>query len=555
VITREAEDRVAAPREKILEAVVEVDSFDIVIVGGGIHGACAARFAAMSGFRTLLLEKADYAAGTSSRSSKMAHGGLRYLEMFDFQQVFEGIRSREELFQYAPQAVKPERFLIPVPRRGWWFWLKLKIGLTLYDLMVQKKERRHRWIPRAKLSFKGFTPDRTDLAGCFQYTDGLMNDARLVIENIVSAREHGALCLNYAPCLQVFDDAGGSESLVQFADFLTKVVVTVRTRLVINCAGPWAPLVQKMESAGNGGLRAKYSRGTHALFNVPWRDPTLFLPLAEKGRYYFVWPHEGGTMVGTTERDVIDLPDDPLPSQDELEEILDRLAKDIPDAGLNSESLYYAFAGIRTLPLRGSGKRASQLSRKHIWKLDRGVLSLLGGKYTTYAWTAAEGVVLAAKALGRPLGSGAQKVSFNNQGLPGYLDEAGRKEMLCTLTGAHNIPAATAERALDRLGGYLARYLVRPEALAVLADGVLAAEVYHAFEIEQAVTLEDVMRRRIDLELMPGFGERSIDEVVATVERCTVGRKLGVEESEAYRRKVATVTAMIERVRAGRGTR
>ena len=173
------------------------DQYDFAIIGGGIHGACLARYAAQNNFSVLLLDKADFAAATSSRSSKMAHGGLRYLEMFDFKQVFESIKARDRLFQEAPHLVKPEKFLIPVPKGQLFFKWKLKLGLCLYDLMLSNKSLRHAWIKREELGFPGFNKQRNDLEGCYVYTDGIMRDSRLVIENLLMAEKYGACCLNY----------------------------------------------------------------------------------------------------------------------------------------------------------------------------------------------------------------------------------------------------------------------------------------------------------------------------------------------------------------------
>ena len=198
-----------------------------------------ARYAAAYGFKTALFEKSDYAAGTSSRSSKMAHGGLRYLELLDFEQVFEGIKAREEMFDHVGHLVKPAEFLIPVPRNNFWFRIKLGIGLFLYDLMVKNPKRKHRWIPRRKLSFPGFHSGRSDLMGCFVYTDGIMSDTRLVVENILAARRYGASCLNYADVRSAQRNSDGIID-VTAVDTKTEKEIRLRTRLVVNCTGPWA---------------------------------------------------------------------------------------------------------------------------------------------------------------------------------------------------------------------------------------------------------------------------------------------------------------------------
>jgi glycerol-3-phosphate dehydrogenase len=506
--------------------------FDIIVVGGGIHGACVAKLAAKAGFRTLLLEARDYAGATSSRSSKMAHGGLRYLEMYDFKQVFEGIKAREELFEACPNLVRPEKFLIPIGVGESLFRYKLGCGLFLYDLMVRNRERAHRWIPREKLSFHSFNANRNDLAGCYQYTDGLMNDARLVFELIVSAQQHGAVALNYASVKEI--QRGSHNTMgVAWHDEIANVTHTSQGALVINCAGPWAPMIREV-SDKTSPVGIKYSRGSHLLFSVPWKDPSLFLPLEERGRYYFVWPHLTGTLVGTTEREVSESEVDPQPTSDEVDEILRRLERDLPESGLNRSTLHYGFAGVRTLPMRDSRRGVSKLSRKHIWRSSQGVITLLGGKYTTFAWTASEGLKLAMKQLGREV-----EMPDALRDLPSVVDGSvdALTEEFATKYGKTG-PAV--ERALTRLGGMCRRYRDRVDAWREISPGVLALEALHAVEVEHAETIDDVLRRRLDLEFFPSHGAEALDAVCEIL-----GRAHGVDslvrQRAAWKERLVTL--------------
>ncbi len=492
--------RDSVSRSQLITELEGADVLDMLVVGGGIHGAAVARLAAGFGFKTALVEKADYAAATSSRSSKMVHGGLRYLELLDFEQVFEGIKAREEMFDHIGHLVKPAEFLIPVPAGAWFFRVKLGIGLFLYDLMVKKRSRRHRWIPRAQLIFPGFHSDRKDLMGCFVYTDGIMSDVRLVIENILAARRYGAQCLNYCEVLSMARGNDGI-SLVKLRDTRSGKELQVRARLVVNCTGPWASAVA--QNLGAEARPLKFSRGSHIIFNKPWTGPSLFLPMPGKARYYFVWPHPAGTMVGTTEREVTDVELDPLPSHDEIDEILGRLKRDIPDAGLDQNSACYAFAGIRTLPIRGKDTHSTVLSRKHIWTHTNGVLTLLGGKYTTASWTALEGIKEAAKLLGSPLSK----------------DTIQQREDLKTLPGSSSIKETEWLREALTLRG-----VQQPEQLRLIArygkrlrdnyldlvegspERLIELETRIALDTEQVETLEDLMRRRLELEYSQGHG-------------------------------------------------
>jgi len=253
------------------------------------------------------------------------------------------------------------------------------------------------------------------------------------------------------------------------------------------------------------------------VFSVQWREHSLFLPLAEKGRYYFVWPHPSGTLVGTTEREVDQLESDPIPSPDEVDEILKRLSRDLPHSGLTRETLHYAFAGVRTLPMRprkmsiGAKKGVSQLSRKHIWQLTNGVLTLLGGKYTTFAWTATEGVRAALKAIG----ADAREIPDPLTDLPSVTHPEESARMVEDLVVKFGASQEALARAVARLGRLVLRYVDRPNAWCEVSPGVLMLEVLHAIELEQAESIEDVLRRRIELQYFPIHGCDALDAVEA----------------------------------------
>lgn len=373
------------------------DAFDILIIGGGVHGVTVANYASQNDFKTILLEKNDYASATSSRSSKMLHGGLRYLELFDFEQVFEGIKAREELFETCPNLTKPREFLIPIPRGSYWLKFKLGVGLYLYDFFVRKKNRKHTYIKRKDLNFEGFDSSRNDLDGCYKYIDGEFNDSLFVMENIAKAKKQGAITKNYTEVLSIIKE--DDISIVKAKCSITGTLNEYKAKVIINTTGPWVPFIENKDTEViNRGL--KYSQGSHVLFNKKWDGPSLFLPMKGKARYYFVWPFLNKTMVGTTEREVEALEDDPLPYKDEIEEVYKRLEKDLPSSGLNKDSAFYCFAGIRALPTKQSIKNTSKLSRKHIWKIKDNVISLYGGKFTTSLWTAFEGLKIANKLLG-----------------------------------------------------------------------------------------------------------------------------------------------------------
>ena len=503
----------------------------ILIIGGGIHGAALARIAALNGTDCILLEKQDYASGTSSRSSKMAHGGLRYLETFDFQQVFEGIKAREELFNVARHICKPAKFLFPIKKNDWWFRVKLGIGLYLYDLMCTKAERLHGWIKRSKLSFEGLHSARTDLMGCYFFYDGIMNDARLVIETIVHAREMGARCINYVGVTKVEKNTNGT-FVVSAKDELTGEEYTIAADLVINCAGPWVPYIGHKESQDLN-KRLRYSAGVHLLFNRPWTQPCLFLPMEQKNRYYFVWPHAGGTMVGTTEREVTDLPFEQYPLRSEVDEVMERIAKDLPDAQLTRDTLHYAFAGVRNLALRGNQTGTATLSRKHLWENHAGVLTLLGGKWTTSSWTSFEGYKEACKILGL---NDKNAKSLDGIKFPGWAQDS-EMSAIRTQLEQHGIPTKTAERIVRRLGSRANYLLEDPKRLELITENLTKGEIELGLQFEQAVTIEDLLRRRTELEYLVGNGLNEI-EGVSEMLRGSRSAEAILKDAQLYRARI-----------------
>lgn len=509
---------------------ITAESPDIAIIGGGIHGAALARLAAASGLRTVLLEKGDYVSGTSSRSSKMAHGGLRYLEMGDFKQVFEGIKAREALFENYPHLVKPYPFLIPVPKGKYFFKYKLRLGLSLYDLMVRRSERKHRWIPKSELDSSFFCQKRDEVMGCFQYTDGILSDSRLVFEALYGARQYGALCLNYAKVVRV--NSRSNENVVDWVDTRSEREYQCRPKLVVNVAGPWAPYLQPDYRAGTV-VPVRYSRGTHLLFSKKWTGPALFLPLEGKARYYFVWPHFSGTMVGTTEREVFDDFDEPIPSEDEIEEILHRVQKDLAGSGLSRDNLHYAFSGIRTLPLRSKNSSTAEVSRRHVWNFKSGMLTLLGGKYTTAEWTAWEGLQEIQVHLGRT--SEAKSIQYQ------WGAEA---EFHSWMKRAKEIGLSSFLQA-ELIRRYGQRVPVAVDLESQCFGGLCyASELDYAIRHEQAETVSDIFRRRLEIEYLPNGGLEVLEEVLMYLMK-TCEREAESFESVEYREHVERIQGLV----------
>jgi glycerol-3-phosphate dehydrogenase len=521
-------------REEVLASLRATPETTLLVIGGGVHGAAFARMAALNEVPCVLAEQGDYANGTSSRSSKMLHGGLRYLENFDFAQVFEGIRAREDLFKTAPHLCRPEEFAIPIAQGEGWQRAKLGVGLTLYDLMCKHQKsaqtclanrltsgcgegtssclmgfgsgRHHRFVGRNAPEVRAIVQAGAALDRAFLYTDGLTDDARLVIESVLDARRRGARCLNYLKVAEIRRE--GRRFVARCRDRIGDSKIEITADVVVNCAGPWAPFVGLPECEP---VRAsiRYSAGVHLLFARPWAGPSLFLPMpGQRSRYYFVWPHPGGTMVGTTERQVDCAEFDPLPTAGEVDEILNRLARDLPNGGLDRSSLYYGFSGVRTLPLRGHKAGTARLSRRHLWEWTGGVLTLIGGKLTTANLTVEEGFRRAAERLALP---GAVR-SLSGVPYPG----AALPQELAALTAdltRKGLAGSAAARIVNRYGARARAFLTAPEGLEAITPHLTVGEVELAVREEQAQGIEDVIRRRTGIEALPEAVEPALGAV------------------------------------------
>lgn len=532
--------RLLPQRAEILDALQAKPSCEVLVVGGGIHGAVMAHLAMLNGLDTVLLEREDYAFATSSRSSKMAHGGIRYLEQFDLSQVFEGLRARERLFKTAPHIVKPQPFLIPFFEGQKLNKSKFKLGLMLYDLLQRNSKLRHSWLPANKELEILFNSEQRKLLGCFKYFDGVMNDSRVVVENILAARQEGALCINHCALEHVGQVESGRVK-VFWQDKLGASKGEIEAGIVVNCAGPWVPYLGKYRSSNLSDLVC-YSQGVHLIFNKEWREEAILFPLGERGRYYFVWPHFAGTLVGTTERAITELEDDPKPVKEEIDEVLARLTRDLPNSGLDRSSLHYAFAGVRTIALRGKTAvdKPSKLSRKAIWNYQKGVLSLIGGKFTIAHSTAEDGLrqIFRLAGLSRPI------IQVCDRKLPGAEALETEVQAFHDSAKSRHVPINLIERAVSRLGARVKdlgpENVDLPQALERIGEVLLRGEVEMALLVEQAETLEDLMRRRLELEYLPDHGFSVLPQILKLLKEHRPGIDIAAEE-QRYRERIASI--------------
>jgi len=491
------------------------DQYDIVVIGGGINGAGIARDAALRGAKVILLEKNDFGSGTSSWSSRLIHGGLRYLEHGEIPLVFESLHERRRLRQLASHLVRELKLSIPIyadSRRGKFI---IRLGMLAYDLLsVRKKLPMHRMLTARELLMEEPGLREEGLTGGAQYFDAQVTFAeRLVIENVIAAQEAGAVVRNYSSVIGITVREQGVRS-VQFVDQSSGVETEISARVVVNAAGPWVDRVlatvnREMKPLMGG------TKGSHIVVSrFPGAPSSAFYVEAKKdGRPFFIIPWNDLVLIGTTDIRYQGDPGDVTASAEEVDYLVEETNAVFPSAGLSRASIHYAYAGVRPLPRHDKGPE-SAITRKHIILthrgLAKGLMSIIGGKLTTYR-NLAELVVNKSM---RELSGEFDKCQTRELPLPGCvdLDDAARKVM-----ASPGISTACADRLLSIYGSRaleIITFSAEHPGFIDEAETVLVAEVVHAMRKEFAATLTDIVHRRLMIGLMPDQGRAMITSIL-----------------------------------------
>ena len=455
------EERRTLNRRQSIAEIQQGSVWDILIIGGGAAGLGCALDASLRGYRTLLLEKNDFASGTSSRSSKMIHGGVRYLKQGNIPLVKSSLREREILFQRARDLVKEKRFIIPL--YGIWDIGLYLTGMRIYDLLARQHRMQKSQLLSAATVQKRF-PNlyARGLKGGIAYSDGCFDDSRLAISIAQSAAQRGATLLNYAAVVGLLK-AASADSLegVKMRDMQTGREYEIRSRLVINATGVFVDSVLTMDNSRRDKMH-RISQGSHIILPAEFLpgNNAMLIPQTSDGRVLFCIPWHKRLLVGTTDVEVAQPMEEPRPLPHEIDFLLETCGRYLtkkPDAS----AILSMFAAERPLQY-GKGK-TKELSREHrIHISSSGLVSILGGKWTTYR-------AIAEEALDKGLASIGEKYRHPRYQLP-FSDL--REEM-------HHI-----ERDAET------RSLVSPYFTYTIAD-IIAAVRY-----EMAMTLIDVMARR-----------------------------------------------------------
>src|SRR2546421_3688829 len=451
--------------------------FDVLVVGGGIFGAGIARDAALRGLRVALIDKADFASGTSSRSSKLIHGGFRYLEQAACRLVMESCRERQVLRNMAPHLVKPLPFLLPVYQGDKRSLGKMRVGMALYDaLALYRNYARHRGLSARATVDQEPNLARTGLLGSILYWDCQEDDARFCVENILHAVRLGAVCVNYCE-LSGFVRSGESIAAASVEDRIGHEKTEVRAKCFINAAGPWVDRVAGLAGAGNSYL--KPTKGVHILLPKLSEHHAIAFQAKRDGRIMFVLPWNDCSIVGTTDTDYSGAPDDVRAEAADIEYILSEVHALFPEAKVDYGDIITTFAGLRPLLYTGNGSKPSARSRE--WQIihhGSNFMSIAGGKYTTYR-------------------AEAEKI------VDELLNMLGQKPREC-VTDQTPLPPPVSDA----------------DQLIADAPKVYASDIRRACEEELAISVDDVMRRRTSLALSRFGGPETAAMVAGVLGAC-----------------------------------
>lgn len=532
-----------ATRESNLNAL-GVEPFDIVVIGAGITGAGVAREAAMRGLRVALVEKDDFASGTSSRSSRLIHGGIRYLEHGELHLVYEASRERRILLRVAPHLVRPLRFLWPVFEKARIPRWKLRAGFVLYDaLALFRNIANHRSLGRQAVLDEEPALRQVGLEGGVTYFDAATDDIRLTIANVRAAAAAGAVVVNHVE-VRSMSKEGALVKGVRAEDLLSGRSIQVNARTVVNATGPWSDSVRRLADP-EAPPTVRGTKGVHVAIAQSriGNNGALTLLSPIDGRVVFILPAGRLTIIGTTDSDYSGPPDEVVPTAADITYLLRTANSFFPSAHLVAADVVSAWAGIRPLVSNGAGAPGS-VSREHAvhWTAP-GLLSVSGGKLTTYRAMAQDVVDEIARSLGAPVTHApTDRLPLPGGDMTSFQEE---RERAREIVGIPDV----ADHLVSSYGTEWRDVWAIVESDHALVGRVspelpyIAAEIHWAIEQEMALTLADILLRRLHVAFETHDHGMSAAPAVARVAAPLLGWTGGRIESELakYGREVVGV--------------
>lgn len=460
--------------------------FDLLVIGGGINGAAVAHIASHRGLSVALLEKGDFASGTSSKSTKLIHGGIRYLENLELDLVYESLHERKVQLQTAPHLVRPLGIIIPVydgDKRPFW---QMKVGVSLYDFLAGKAQiRKHRTLTAKDVLELAPYARKEGLCGGVLYYDAQMDDFRLCLENVLAAEQAGAEVANYVEVVS-FIKENGKVVGVRAVDLLGDLRFDVHARNVVCALGPWTNQLLKMDNPA-AIKRVRMTKGVHIVYPGRLSEHGFLIPARNDDRVFFVLPWMGNSLIGTTDTTYTGPPDQPRVNQEDVDYLLSEAGRVFPEFNFDKSRIISVFAGLRPLIRRGGSP--SKVSRKHlIYRSGSGIRFVIGGKYTTYRKVAVDCVdQIKRDSYGhkhfRLWGGGVVSEAVETIAREcGFADD-----IVVHLKSKYGIHALDIMQLAQKDPGLRERVSENPP--------VIKAQIVYAKEIEMARTQEDVLSR------------------------------------------------------------
>jgi glycerol-3-phosphate dehydrogenase len=489
--------------------------FDVAIIGGGINGAAIARELSLRGYDVILLEKNDLASGTSSASSKLAHGGIRYLEQGHISLVKESCKERRRLLDNAPHLVKPLPFILPIYKTSPFSRLKIRIGLWIYDyISFNSNIKPHKMLSKAETLALEPTLKEEGLLGAGLYYDAQMDDARLCIETALQAQDFGATILPYCEVKKIHTN----NKIVTHIDIHDTVLDTsfkINATLFINTSGPWTDsILEKIDP--RAGKKLRPSKGIHIVTKPITSQHAVVLRTESDNRVFFIMPWKGHSLIGTTDTDFNENADTVKVTQEDINYLLSETNRRFPKAGLSKEDIYSSFAGIRPLLKKRSGNIGSVSREEKIIKTNN-LFSLIGGKYTTYRVMAEKLAKEVTKELGgkkfKSLTKSLPLFGGEIKNIPHYIDTyylaekdfySVEKEIYAAIVTRYGSAYSTVLHTLKEHPSYTEL---------LTGTNVYKGEVIYSIRYELALKPNDFLRRRTTLALEKGYSEACKKEV------------------------------------------
>jgi len=528
-------------------------SFDVCVIGGGATGSGSALDAQLRGLGTVLIEAGDFASATSSRSTKLIHGGIRYLQEAvtdldpgQYNVVKRALQERRIMLDNARFLAHSMEFLVPCYSR--WEVLYYGVGTKIYDRIAGKQNFFASRLRSAKETVARWPLLQSNrLKGAIAYDDGQFDDSRYAVALVQTFTEAGGEAMNHARVVRLQQDAGGKICEAEIEDQLSGARTTVRARIFVNATGPYSDHIRAM---ANPDLekRLRLSKGVHILLPLDERTrDAMVVPKTDDGRVIFAIPWLGRLLVGTTD-DEVTQEDELVVKRSEAEYLLQQLNRYL-SRPFAIEDIVGGFAGVRPLVSQGKGAKTKKLIREHEVEVDResGLISVLGGKWTTYRAMAEDAINAVQQQLGLPIG-GCVTREHHLSGSEGYSDAYSQ-----TLVASYGVPEATARHLAEKFGTKAAAVLdlarQEPELRLPMVEEypAIRAEIAYSARNEMAATLDDVLERRTGLQFYSWEAAAAAAPVAAAVMQREMGWD-GAQTQKAIEEYVETLAAWTQKI-------